>query len=102
MRLVPRADPLDRDDLFPGDAPERLGAGALRLAVDDYRAGATLLEPAAEAAAGEAKGVPQDVEQEALLVARDGHRPSVDCEIDVAHRPVFGISRSRSGRTGSR
>src|SRR5271169_6907228 len=63
VRALRRAQPLDGDDMLAGDAPHRLGAAFLGLAVDQHHAAAALLEPTAEARAHEAEFVAQKIEQ---------------------------------------
>ena len=81
-----------------GDAPHRLGAAFLRLAVDQHHAAAALLEPAAEARAHEAELVAQHVEQRRLFVGeRNADGFAVDGEIECfRHGPLDSWRRSQN------
>src|SRR3954453_13105183 len=59
VRLVARADPLDRDDLLSGDGRDHLAAGFLGPAVDQHHAAAALFEAAAEFGADQPEMVAQ-------------------------------------------
>ena len=69
VRASRASQSLDGGDGLAGDAPYRLAAAFLRLAVDQHHAAAALLEPAAEARAHQAEFVAQDIEQWRFLVA---------------------------------
>src|SRR5947207_7570295 len=57
VRVLRRAEALDRQDVFAGDGRQRLAAGFHRRAIDQYHATAALLLAAAEFGADKAEVV---------------------------------------------
>src|SRR5262249_12627847 len=97
MRPLGRAEALDGGDPLAGHAPDRLGAGFCRRAVDQHHAAAALLEPAAEPRADEAELVAQHGEQRGLLVRhRHADGAVVDAEIEARHRCPYSWRMSYS------
>ena len=82
MRLVDGAEALDGGDLLLADVLDGAHAGARRHAVDQNRAGAALLEPAAELGAIEGEIVAQHVEQGRIGLGGDRVYDPVDLEAD--------------------
>src|SRR5262245_55377199 len=82
VRLVDRAEPLERRDLARRDGADRRHAGAYRLAVDQHRAGAALRQAAAILGAVELEIVTQDVEQGRVGLGLDRVAYPVDFEAD--------------------
>ena len=72
VRVLLRAEPLERRDLLPGHGRDGHDAGADRLPVHVHGAGPALREPAAEARAVQVELVAQDVEQRRVRRRLDG------------------------------
>ena len=67
----------------PANAESGVDARRHRLAVGEHRAGAALLEPAAELGGAQSEVVAQHVEERRVGVRLDGHAAPVDVDLEL-------------------
>ena len=84
---IDTAEPFERDDLAPFRQPDRQRAGAGRLAVDQYGAGAAFAEAAAEFRTAETEVVAQEEQQRRLGLAGNLMARAVDAKREALRRP---------------
>src|SRR5215217_8660370 len=82
VRLLPRAETLDGGDLVLIEEPDRHHAGAHGRAVDEYRAGAALRQPATELGTVKFEIVAEHVKQRRIRLSVDRAGGAVDLQAD--------------------
>src|SRR4051794_35621747 len=98
MRILDRAETLNGRDLGLAEPPDRRHAGSRGDAVDQYRAGAALREPAAELGAVKLEIVAQNVKQRSVRLGIDRAGTAVDLQAD-GHRLLVSSPGCSSGCT---
>ena len=96
VELAVVAEPLDGDDLAALEFGHGADAAQHLLPVGNHRAGAALLEPAAELGAHQPEPVAQHVDQRRIGVRLDLADRAVDRQGELGHRQAAALTRARS------